>query len=263
MADMPWQGHPDDNPVKKEFVMKTIRLFLILFVFIGPWGVSDAVGGWTDVLKKTIDSVGGGEQLENADIVNGLKEALEIGTAQATQLAGRENGYLNNPKIKIPLPESMAKTETLVRAAGMGDQLDAFVLSMNRAAEQAAPEARSIFWDAIKQMEFDDAQRILNGGDNEATLYFQDKTTDQLTAVFKPLVHQSMESVGVTQQYHTLQTGAEAIPFLSDWLVDLDDYVTSQALEGLFVLVAEEEAKIRQDPAARVTDLLQKVFANP
>jgi Protein of unknown function (DUF4197) len=243
--------------------MKNIRLFLVFFVLSSPWVVSDAMGGWTDVLQKTLDSVSGGDQLENTDIINGLKEALEIGTAQATQMAGQENGYLNNPAIKIPLPESMAKTETLVRAAGMGDQLDAFVLSMNRAAEQAAPEAQSIFWDAIKQMEFDDASRILNGRDNEATLYFQDKTTDQLTAVFKPLVHQSMESVGVTQQYHTLQTGAEAIPFLSDWLVDLDDYVTSQALEGLFVLLAEEEAKIRQDPAARVTDLLQKVFANP
>ncbi len=243
--------------------MKNLRLLVVLCVFISPWAVSDAVGGWTDVLQKTMDSVSGGGALENADIVNGLKEALEIGTAQATQLAGRENGYLNNPKIKIPLPASMAKTETLVRAAGMGDQLDAFVLSMNRAAEQAAPEAQSIFWDAIKQMEIDDAKRILNGRDNEATLYFQDKTTEELTTVFKPLVHQAMEEVGVTQQYHTLQTGAEAIPFLSDWLVDLDDYVTSQALEGLFFLVAEEEAKIRQDPAARVTDLLQKVFANP
>ena len=243
--------------------MKNLRWLVVVCVFISPWAVSDAAAGWTDVLQKTLNSVGSGGALENADIVNGLKEALEIGTAQATQLAGRENGYLNNPKIKIPLPESMAQTETLVRAAGMGDQLDAFVLSMNRAAEQAAPEAQSIFWEAIKQMEFDDAKRILNGRDNEATLYFQDKTTDKLTAVFKPRVRQTMEGVGVTQQYHTLQTGAEAIPFLSDWLVDLDDYVTSQALEGLFFLVAEEEAKIRQDPAARVTDLLQKVFANP
>jgi hypothetical protein len=243
--------------------MKKLRVFLLLCVLIGPWAVWEAAGDWTDVLQKTLDSVSGGGQLDNADIVNGLKEALEIGTAQATQLAGQENGYLNNPAIKIPLPESMAKTETLLRAAGMGDQLDAFVLSMNRAAEQAAPEAKSIFWDAIKQMQFDDAKRILNGRDNEATLYFQDKTTDQLTAVFKPLVNQSMESVGVTQQYHTLQTGAEAIPFLSDWLVDLDDYVTAQALEGLFFLVAEEEQKIREDPAARVTELLQKVFATP
>jgi hypothetical protein len=157
----------------------------------------------------------------------------------------------------------MAQTEALVRAAGMGDQLDAFVLSMNRAAEQAAPEARAIFWDAIKAMQFDDARRILDGRDNEATLYFQDKTTDELTAVFKPLVHQAMESVGVTRQYQSLEATASAIPFLSDWVVNLDDYVTGQALEGLFFLVAEEEARIRQDPAARATELLQKVFASP
>lgn len=243
--------------------MKNIRLFVVVCVLISPWAVLEAVGGWTDVLQKTLDSVSGDGQLENTDIVNGLKEALEIGTAQAVQVAGQENGYLDHPTIKIPLPESMASAETLLRGAGMGDQLDAFVVSMNRAAEQAAPEAQSIFWDAIKQMEFDDAKRILNGRDNEATLYFQDKTTDKLTTVFKPLVRQAMEEVGVTQQYHTLETGAEAIPFLSDWLVDLDDYVTAQALEGLFFLVAEEETKIREDPAARVTELLQKVFANP
>jgi len=243
--------------------MKKLRWLVILCVFVSPWTVSNVAGGWTDVLQKTLESASGSGQLDNADIVNGLKDALEIGTAQAVQLAGQENGYFNNPTIKIPLPESMAKTETLVRAAGMGDQLDAFVLSMNRAAEQAAPEAQSIFLDAIKQMEFDDAKRILNGRDNEATLYFQEKTTGQLTTVFKPLVHQTMQEVGVTQQYDTLQTGAEAIPFLSDWLVDLDDYVTSQALEGLFLLVAEEETKIREDPAARVTELLQKVFAKP
>jgi hypothetical protein len=243
--------------------MKRLRGLVILFVAISAGAASNAAGGWTDVLKNTLGSVSGGNQLDQSEIIDGLKEALQVGTTQAVQLAGQENGYFGNPNIKIPLPESIAKTETLVRAAGMGDQLDAFVLSMNRAAESAAPEARSIFGDAIKQMQFDDAKRILNGRDNEATLYFQDKTTGQLTSVFKPLVHQAMEEVGVTQQYHTLQTETKAIPFLSDWMVDLDDYVTSEALKGLFVLVAEEEAKIRQDPAARVTDLLKKVFATP
>ena len=243
--------------------MKNLRWLVVFFVLINPWMISGAAGGWSDILDKAVDTFSGGDQLATTDIIDGLKEALEIGSAQAVKVAGEENGYFNHPTIKIPLPETIAKTETLVRAAGMGDQLDAFVLSMNRAAEQAAPEARAIFWEAIKQMEFDDAKRILDGRENEATLYFQDKTTDKLTEVFKPLVHQSMENVGVTQQYQSLQSGAAAIPFLSDWLVDLDDYVTSQALEGLFYLVAEEEAKIRRDPAARVTDLLQKVFANP
>lgn len=243
--------------------MKHFKWIVIVAAFFTLWVASNAAGSWTDVLDKAVETLGGDNtQLDNADIVNGLKEALEIGTKEAVQLAGQENGYFDHPSIKIPLPESIANVETVMRAAGMGDQLDAFVLSMNRAAEAAAPEAQSIFWEAIKQMKFDDATRILNGRENEATLYFQDKTTDELTTVFKPLVHQAMENVGVTQQYQTLQTGAEAIPFLSEWLVDLDDYVTSQALDGLFYLVAEEEAKIRQDPAARATELLQKVFAN-
>lgn len=243
--------------------MKRLIWCILLGVLIGFGAASNAAGGWKDVLQESVNSFSGGDQLSNAEIVEGLKEALEIGTKQAVQLAGRENGYYGRPDIKIPLPESIAKTESLMRAAGMGDQVDAFVLSMNRAAEKAAPEAQSIFWDAIQQMQFDDAQRILNGRDNEATLYFKDKTSDELTAAFKPLVHEAMQNVGVTQQYHSLQSGAEAIPFLSEWLVDLDDYVTAQALEGLFTLVAQEEAAIRSDPAARVTDVLQKVFASP
>ena len=243
--------------------MKRLYWRILVCVLIGVGAASNAAGGWKDVLKKSVNSFNGGSQLSNAEVVDGLKEALEVGTKQAVQLAGQENGYYGRPAIKIPLPESIAKTESLMRAAGMGDQVDAFVLSMNRAAEKAAPEAQSIFWDAIQQMQFDDAQRILNGRDNEATLYFKDKTSDELTAAFKPLVHEAMQNVGVTQQYHSLQSGAEAIPFLSEWLVDLDDYVTDQALEGLFTLVAQEEAAIRSDPAARVTDLLQKVFATP
>ena len=121
-------------------MMKKVSWFIIVCLIISPWALSDAVGSWTDVLKQTMDSLGGEETLENADIVAGLKEALEIGTGQAVQLAGQEGGYFEHPEIKIPLPETMAQTEPLVRAAGLGDQLDAFVLSMNRAAEQAAPE---------------------------------------------------------------------------------------------------------------------------
>lgn len=238
------------------------RSLILSMLIIAGWG-SNAAGDWRDALQKTVEAFNSGGQLDEAEIVEGLKEALEIGTAQAVKLAGQEDGYFGHPDIKIPLPDSIAKSESLLRAAGMGDQLDAFQLSMNRAAEASAPEARAIFRDAITQMQVDDARRILNGRDNEATLYFQERTGDALTAAFKPLVHQAMQEVGVTQQYHSLQSGAEAIPFLSEWLVDLDDYVTAQALEGLFFLVAREEAAIRSDPAARGTALLQKVFANP
>ena len=132
---------------------------------------------------------------------------------------------------------------------------------MNRAAESAAPEAKSLFWDSIKQMTFSDAKKILDGRENEATLYFKDKTWDRLQGIFKPIVHNAMAGVGVTKSYQDLETKVRSIPFadrISSF--DLDQYVTDKALDGLFLMLADEEAKIRKDPAARVTDLLKKVF---
>ncbi len=131
---------------------------------------------------------------------------------------------------------------------------------MNRAAEKAAPEAKSAFWDAIKQMSFTDARKILEGRDNEATLYLKDKTFDRLGRTFKPIVHDSMSRIGVTQQYQDLNTKLSSIPFTKTLSFDLDQYVTEGALDGLFYMLAEEERKIREDPAARVNDLLKRVF---
>ncbi len=152
--------------------------------------------------------------------------------------------------------------EKLLRTAGYGPQVDAFDLSMNRAAEQAATEAKPIFWDAIKQMTFDDARRILDGKDNEATLYFRDKTENRLKEIFKPIVHKTMSRVGVTRRYQELDGAVRSIPFAGNLSFDLDQYVTDGALDGLFLMLAEEERKIRQDPAARVTDLLKEVFGS-
>ena len=167
-----------------------------------------------------------------------------------------------DPEIKIPLPESVQKVEKLLRAIGYGDKVDSFELSMNRAAERAAPEAKSIFWDAITRMSFDDAGKILNGRDNEATLYFEDKTSDRLQEVFKPIVQDAMGEVGVTQSFQDLNAKAESMPFGKSLSFDLDQYVTDGALKGLFKMLAEEEKQIRTQPAARVTDLLKKVFAS-
>jgi hypothetical protein len=133
---------------------------------------------------------------------------------------------------------------------------------MNRAAERAAPEAKSIFRDAITQMSFEDASKILNGRDNEATLYFEDKTSGRLQELFKPIVKDSMGEVGVTRSFQDLNAKAESIPFGKSLSFDLDQYVTDGALKGLFKMLAEQERQIRTDPAARVTDLLQKVFAS-
>jgi hypothetical protein len=139
--------------------------------------------------------------------------------------------------------------------------VDGFQLSMNRAAEEAAPQAKALFLDAIGQMSFDDANRILKGRQDETTRYFEAKTADQLQTIFKPVIHQAMGSVGATRAYQDLDAQVQRIPFADPLRFDLDQHVTDQSLQGLFFMVAQEEARIRQDPAARVTAALQKVFA--
>ena len=217
--------------------------------------------GFQDWLKDVAGKLGGETGLSEEDIVNGLKQALEVGTGNAVTTVSRADGYFKNPKIKIPLPENVQKFEKILRATGFGNQVDQFELSMNRAAERAAPEAKSIFWNAIKQMTFTDARQILDGPDNAATRYFEDKTSKRLQEIFKPIAHQSMAEVGVTRYYQTIDDKIKTIPFADQMSFDLDQYVTEKALDGLYLMLAEEEKKIRQDPAARVTNLLKKVFA--
>ncbi len=215
--------------------------------------------GLDDILKSIKKTIGGGE-LSDSKIIEGLKEALRIGTGNAVATVSRVNGYYKNPTIRIPLPETVQKVERILRVAGFGSQVDAFELSMNRAAERAAPEATSLFIDAIKEMTFSDAREILQGRDNEATLYFEDKTRGRLYTLFRPIVHSAMSEVGVTRLYQELNEMVRTIPFAESIRFDLDEYVTDKGLDGLFFMVGEEERKIRQDPAARVTDLLKKVF---
>jgi uncharacterized protein DUF4197 len=192
----------------------------------------------------------------------GLKQALEVATGSAVQLTGRVDGYFANQAIKILMPERLRSVERGLRAVGMGSSIDEFVLSMNRAAERAAPSAKQIFLDAIGAMTFDDARKILNGPDTAATDYFKGKTTEPLTKSFQPVVSKAMDEVGVTHQYKQLVGQAQGIPFLQVSDFDLDHYVVGKALDGLFVVVGDEEKKIRTDPAARATDLLREVFGS-
>ena len=240
------------------------RILFVLLIALSVWMFSSAVvsAGLTDVLKGEKKILGTSDSISDSEIVEGLKQALEIGTGKAVDLVSKQGGYYKNPAIKIPLPESVQKTEKLLRGAGFGSKVDAFELSMNNAAERAAPEAKSIFLDAIKQMKIDDAKKILNGGDDEATLYFKDKTYARLQEVFEPTVKESMGEVGVTRTFQDLNAKVEKIPFADSFSFDLDKYVTEGALNGLFQMLAEEEKKIRSDPGARVTDLLKKVFGN-
>ena len=203
-----------------------------------------------------------GNKLSTDKITSGLKEALSIDIGKATEAASQEGGFFKNPNIRTPLPSKVTQVEKLLDAAGMGQQVDDFKLSMNRAAEQAAPEAKDLFLGAITEMSFSDAKNILEGGDNAATLYFKDKTYSRLQEIFQPIVHNSMSKTGVTRNYQEIEGKVDSIPFASSLNLDLDEYVTDKALDGLFFLVAEEEKKIREDPAARVTDLLKDVFGN-
>ena len=234
---------------------------LILAAFLISGGNAGFTASLSDIVKSARDVLGGSGTLSNDEIIAGLKEALEVGTEKAVALVSKVDGYYRNPDIKIPLPESVQKVEKLLRAAGYGQKVDAFELSMNRAAERAAPEAKSIFRDAITSMSFEDAGKILNGRDNEATLYFKDKTSGQLQELFKPIVKEAMGEVGVTRTFQDLNARAESLPFGKSFSFDLDQYVTDGALKGLFKMLAEQERQIRTEPAARVTDLLQKVFA--
>lgn len=241
--------------MNKEKMIAGVCLLIVLFSPI-PAGYA----GWGDILKTVQETIGQGSGMSQEEIVDGLKEALEIGTANTVSALSELDGYYGNPKLFIPLPQSVQTMEKVLRATGFGPQLDAFELSMNRAAEKAAPQAEALFVDAIKTMTISDAQNILKGADNAATVYFKGKTSDRLQAIFKPIVGTAMDNVGVTQTYQSVSKKMDTLPFASDYAVDLDDYVTGKSIDGLFIRLAEEEAKIRNDPAARVTDLLKKVF---
>lgn len=220
-----------------------------------------AASAQLDELLRRLPQRPPGEGLGDARIAQGLKEALRVGTENAVSFTGRLDGYLANQAIKILMPERLRSLEQGLRLIGMGDRVDELVVGMNRAAERAAPSARQIFVDAIGEMTFDDARRILGGAETAATDYFKDKTTGRLTSAFRPVVERSMSEVGVARQYADLLTQARSIPFFKPEDYDLNRYVVGKALDGLFHVVGEEERKIRTNPGARTTELLREVFS--
>lgn len=193
-------------------------------------------------------------------IAAGLKEALRIGTENSVKQTGQVDGFFNNPAIKILLPNEMKKFEKVLRQLGFEKQVDQFILSLNRAAERAAPAAKEIFWSAIKEMTFDDAIAIFKEGDTAATDYFKNKTSEKLKTAFTPAVSQATDEVNVTRSYKELTSEVKSIKFLTLEPVDIDQYVVTKTLDGIFLVLGEEEQKIRKDPAARITELLKEVF---
>jgi hypothetical protein len=229
---------------------------LICILFSTPY----CHAGFFDFLLKEPAPASQNSAPDNVTLVNGLKEALSIGTKNAVNSVGSVDGYFKNQMIKILLPDKIRNVADFLGKVGYQKQVDEFVLSMNRAAEKAAPQAAGFFSDALKEMTFDDAVGIWKGGDTSATEYFKKKTHDRIYEAFKPVVSASMNEVGVTRSYQDLIQKYESFPFMNSASLDLDKYVTNKALDGLFYTVGEEEKKIRTNPAARVTDLLKEVF---
>src|SRR5215813_4295940 len=258
-ASFPSPSAPRWPASSRRFSLRLIALSLSALVLLSAAPASaqlDQILKEVETYSKSGVGVPGDEKIGAA-----LKQALQVGAENAVKLTGKTDGYFANTAIKIVMPDKLRSAEKGLRAVGYGGDVDNLVLSMNRAAERAAPEAKKIFWDAIGKMTIDDAQRILNGTPTAATDYFKDKTSSSLTLAFKPIVERTMDEVGTVRQYNDLLGQAKAIPFLKTESYDLDRYVVGKALDGLFTVVGDEERKIRTDPAARVTSLLKEVFA--
>jgi len=220
---------------------------------------STGKSGLDKVIQKVPAKSSGG--LTNDEVVNGLKEALEVGTKNGTEKLSAVDGFFKDAVIKILMPAEAQKAEKTLRNVGLGKQVDDAILSMNRAAEDAAKSAAPIFINAIKQMTIQDAFGILKGGDLAATNYLKEKTTTSLTEAFRPVIENSLKKVNATKYWNTVFTTYNK--FSSERVnTDLAAYVTEKALTGIFYQVGQEEQKIRKDPAARVTDILKKVFGN-
>lgn len=241
----------------------------LLFLFALSFGCSQAQG-FKGLLKKDsaakarigkVFSSGSKSSLSNDEIISGLKEALNVGTKNASEKLSVVDGFFKDAAIKILMPEEAKKVESKLRGLGMGKQVDNAILSMNRAAEDAAKEVAPIFMAAIKNMSLQDGLSVLKGGDFAATNYLKDRTTASLTEKFRPVIQSSLQKVNATKYWNTVFSTYNR--FSSEKVnTDLVAYVTEKALSGVFFQLGLEEQKIRKDPVARTTDLLKKVFAN-
>ena len=255
--------------MKKIILCLTSTLFLfgcstdaqIFKKVLNTSGSKDSTQKSSNVLASILGKKPGSGVLSNDDIVAGLKEALQVGAENSGKKLSAIDGYFANAAIKILMPEEAKKVEQKLRAIGLGKQVDQAILSMNRAAEDAAKSAAPIFINAIKQMSFQDALGILKGGDFAATNYLKDKTSKPLTDAFRPVIEESLKKVDATKYWNTVFTTYNQ--FSKDKVnPDLSAYVTEKALSGIFFQVGQEEQQIRKDPVARTTDILKKVFAN-
>ncbi|MDQ3392805.1 MAG: DUF4197 domain-containing protein [Bacteroidota bacterium] len=225
-----------------------VTIFCLFLLGCTTQQVSQTIG---DVLNPGLTS---------QDVAQGLKEALTKGISEGADAASKVDGYLGNSNIKIPLPPEIQKVESRLRQIGMGKEVDQFITTLNRGAEKAAAEAKPIFVSAIRSMTIQDAWGILKGDNNAATAYLERTTSAQLEEKFSPIIQKALDQVNATRYYTDLVTTYNRIPGVQKINEDLNAYATDKAMAGLFFLVAQEEANIRKNPAARSTELLKKVF---
>lgn len=242
------------NVSRKAIVVELIFVVMIIMSACTSTQISSA-------MKSATGYVNGDQELTTNDVVAGLKEALVKGAEYSTASASKTDGYLKNIEIKIPFPPEIEKIETTLRDLGLNKPVDDFIISINRAAEQAAIEAKQLFVNAITSMTIEDAWGILKGDDHAATEYLRRTTAVQLEAKFEPIISNALNKVNATKYYEDMSTQYNRIPFVTKVETDLTKYVNEKAIEGLFILVAKEEEKIRKDPLERTTELLKRVFS--
>jgi hypothetical protein len=234
-----------------------MRKLLILSVFILAACTSAQINQTIGDVNK---SLGSSQPVTTAEVAEGLKEALIKGISNGSDLASQVDGYFKNPQIKIPFPPEVKKVEDRLRQIGLGNEVDKFVMTLNRGAEDAAKEAKPIFITAIKSMTIQDAWSILRGEQDAATQYLKRTTSSLLKEKFKPVIQNSLNKVNATKYYGDIVNRYNQIPLVQKVNPDLDEYATDKAIEGLFIMIAKEEKNIRENPVARTTELLKRVF---
>ena len=238
--------------------MKKITLITIISILL--FGCAEMTNVLSEV-NDSMNSASGPAPLTNLEVVKGLKEALTVGTNNSSALTSKLDGFYKNPEIFIPFPPEAIKVKEKVEALGLKPQVDKFVMTLNRSAETATKEAAPIFINAITSMSIADGFTILRGGENAATTYLKNKTSEQLRVKFKPVVKNAISTVEVTKYWNPVINTYNKIPFIEKQNPDLDDYVTNKAMDGLLLMIEKEEKKIRKDPLARVSDILKRVFS--
>lgn len=243
--------------------MRKTAVFMLVAALACSMAAPQAFGvDWGEIKRGAEEILRRQAPLTNEEVIRGLREALSLGSGNAADMASKADGFFRNPRLKIPFPPDAQKVKETAEKLGLQTQVDKFVMTLNRAAEEAAKEAAPIFLDAIKGLTIKDGFEILNGPNDAATSYLKSKTSSRLKSKFAPIVGHAIEKVQVTKYWKPLASKYNAVPGVKPVNPDLNAYVTEKAISGLFKLVANEERKIRADPAARATDLLKKVFGS-